>query len=68
MKELGGKGNPRIMRLFRHHWEWEVGSFDESTFGVSEYIVTLWDYVITVMTRAQAAQLLHAISHVTGGD
>jgi len=62
--ELGGKGNPRMWRWFRTHWE--VGDpYDETTPGTSEYIVTLWDYTVTVRTRAQAAQLLHAISYIS---
>ncbi len=58
LAELGGKGNPRIMRYIRMRW-------DRIASGTSEYIVTLWSYPVTVRTRAEAAQLLHAISHVT---
>jgi hypothetical protein len=62
--ELGGKGNPRILILNRYLWE--VGEpFDENTPVAVEYVVTLWDYTIEVQTRAQAAQLLHAISHIS---
>jgi hypothetical protein len=51
LAELGGKGNPRIMR----YWE---------DYATSVYIVTLWDYTITVRTRAQAAQLLYALKNI----
>ena len=63
--ELGGKGNPRMWRHFRA--QWEVGDpFDENTRSTSEWTVTLWDHTLSVSTRAQATQLLYAISHITG--
>ena len=63
--ELGGKGNPRMWRHFVT--QWEVGDpFDETTPSVSEYTVTVWDYTVTVPTRAQATQLLYAIRHISG--
>lgn len=59
--ELGGKGNPRIMRHFQHVWH-------NPFYATARYTVTLWSYTLEVPTRAEAAQLLHAISHVTGGE
>ena len=65
--ELGGKGNPRILSNIR--WNWEAGEeFNELTPGTTEYTVTLWRYTIPVPTRAEATQLLYAISHIVGNE
>ena len=59
--ELGGKGNSRIIRHFQYVWD-----DDCYNYASARYTVTLWSCTIEVPTRAEAAQLLHAISHVTG--